>query len=105
MWRRMVWSVGTVPQVAVPIVVPAPSSGMLLLLPPGRRNEKLREPLLKIQGDPSAPVASASTAVGCAAEVGYTQYLTRPGTPLTGFSSVSEMNVYVVMLPLFEKVA
>jgi hypothetical protein len=35
----------------------------------------------------------------------YTQYLTRPGTPLTGFSVVSEAKKYVAVLPLVAKVA
>src|SRR4029453_3570273 len=94
----MGWTLGAgVGQVAVPITVICPSRGMLLGFPAGRANAKFLEPVAIVQIFPSAPVACGSKFVSWLAGLGYTQYLIRPGTPPTGFSSVSETNVYVVI--------
>ena len=61
----MVWSVGGVVHVAVPIVVVLPSSGMLVLSPPGRTNAKLLEPFDEIHFALFAPFAWTVIVVGC----------------------------------------
>ena len=86
----LLFGLGAVGQVAVPISVVSPSNGMLVLSPPGRTNAKLFEPLAESHFAPLSPVAVALMAVGCDVGLAYTQYLTRPGTPPDGFWSVSE---------------